>query len=81
MMPYAQGRANYLSASLNDSATSLKERIAYMIKAKNLKKGVSLQVKNPHPEMGTLNLLIIYSLCVLFSLLFKNEKYNCTYDC
>lgn len=35
-----QNSTHYLSASLNDSATSLKERIIYMMKAKTLKRGI-----------------------------------------
>ena len=35
-----QNSTHYLSASLNDSATSLKERIIYMMKAKSLKRGI-----------------------------------------
>ena len=35
-----QNSTHYLSASLNDSATSLKERIIYMMTAKSLKRGI-----------------------------------------
>ncbi|HIU74464.1 MAG TPA: M48 family metalloprotease, partial [Candidatus Pelethocola excrementipullorum] len=35
-----QNSTHYLSASLNDSATSLKERIIYMMRAKSLKRGI-----------------------------------------